>query len=92
VVPHLEPAALYELYGVTATPEWLTYRDAYESALMQYEFGQWSRAAQTLAPLLEQAERQDVSDKAALKLMRQACLCLEYEPAPFDPVFDLERD
>jgi adenylate cyclase len=91
-VPNAEPVAIYELFGVTATPEWLTYRDAYESALMQYEFGQWSRAAQTLAPLLEQAERQDVSDKAALTLMRQACLCLEYEPAPFDPVFDLERD
>src|SRR5262249_3786429 len=47
LLPGGEPIALYELHGVTASPEWLAYRDAYESALMQFEFGQWARACAT---------------------------------------------
>jgi adenylate cyclase len=89
LLPGSEPVALYELHGVTATPEWVAFRDAYESALMQYEFGQWARAAKTLVPLLEQAEQQDRYDLPTLQLMRLACGCLETEPASFDPVFDL---
>jgi len=84
-----EPLALYELHGVTASPDWLAARDTYESALMQYEFGQWSRACLTLLPLLQQADRQDHADAPTLQLMRLACACLETEPAQFDPVVDI---
>jgi adenylate cyclase len=89
LVPGGEPLALYELYGVTASPEWLAYRDAYESALMQFEFGQWARAAKTLVTLMEQGERQDRYDTPTLQLLRLACACLETEPAGFDPILDL---
>jgi adenylate cyclase len=89
LLPGGEPVALYELYGVTASPEWLAYRDAYESALMQYEFGQWGRACSTLLPLLEQTERKESYDPPTLQLMRLACACLEKEPRPFEPVVDL---
>lgn len=89
LLPGAEPIALYELHGVTATPEWLGFRDAYESALMQYEFGQWSRACKTLVPLMQQAENQEHYDPPTLQLMRLACGCLETEPTAFDPVLDL---
>jgi adenylate cyclase len=89
LVSAAEPFALYELHGVTATPEWLAFRDAYESALMQYEFGQWSRACKTLLPLMQQAENQDRYDPPTLQLMRLACGALETEPTSFDPVLDL---
>jgi adenylate cyclase len=89
LLPGSEPVALYELHGVTAAPEWLANRDAYESALMQYEFGQWGRACATLVPLLDQADRQERYDAPTLQLMRLACQCLETEPVPFDPVVDL---
>jgi adenylate cyclase len=89
LLPGGEAIALYELHGVTATPEWLSYRDAYESALMQYEFGQWGRACTTLLPLMEQTDRQGRYDAPTLQLMKMACECLETEPVPFDPVLDL---
>ncbi|OAI54115.1 hypothetical protein AYO44_15450, partial [Planctomycetaceae bacterium SCGC AG-212-F19] len=86
LLPGTEPVALYELYGVTASPEWLAFRDAYESALMQYEFGQWSRATKTLVALIQQGEDQERIDPPTLQLMRLASACLETEPTPFDPV------
>src|SRR5262249_7296772 len=89
LLPGGEPIALYELYGVTASPEWLAYRDAYESALMQFEFGKWARACASLVPLLEQTDRLKQYDAPTLQLMSLACQCLEKEPTPFDPVFDL---
>src|SRR5262249_24259108 len=84
LLPGTDPVALYELRGVTASAEWLGDRDVYESALMQYEFGQWARACATLVPLLEEADRQERYDAPTLQLMRLACQCLETEPAPFD--------
>ena len=51
-----EPVPLYELYGVKGSAEWVAQRDAYESALMQYEFGQWAKDCQTLFPLVKLAE------------------------------------
>jgi adenylate cyclase len=89
LLPGSEPIALYELHGVTATPEWLTFRDAYESALMQYEFGQWSRACKTLMPLMQEAENQERYDPPTLQLMRLTCGCLETEPTAFDPILDM---
>lgn len=89
LLPGGDAVALYELQGVSASPEWLAYRDAYESALMQYEFGQWGRACTTLLPLMEQTDRQGRYDAPTLQLMKLSCQCLETEPVPFDPVVDL---
>jgi adenylate cyclase len=88
---HAEPLPIYELHGVAGTPEWTTFRDAYEAALMQFEFGQWGRACQSLLPLIQKAERQDTYDPATLVLTRIACDCLQKAPANFDPVLDLEK-
>jgi adenylate cyclase len=84
-----EPIVLYELHGESPSAEWLAHRAAYETALDFYEAGQWSRACQTLMPLLDLAERADQHDAPTLKLMRRAWECLEARPQPFDPVLEV---
>lgn len=84
-----EPVMLHELHGEQASPEWLAARDTYEKALALYEVGQWSRACQTLMPLVVAAECQGCYDTPTLKLMRRAWLCLETRPDPFQPVIDI---
>jgi adenylate cyclase len=74
---------LYELHGDSASPEWKSFRDAYETGLNLFETRQWSKAGQTLLPLLE------FGDKPTLRLMNRALKCLEEPPDPFDPVEDL---
>jgi adenylate cyclase len=86
-----DPVPLYELHGVTGSTEWTAFRDAYEGALMQFEFGQWARACQSLLPLLQQADRQDAYDPPTLLLTRLACECLQKAPAAFDPVFRMDE-
>ncbi len=80
---------LYELLGETASPEWMTRRNTYESALGFFESRQWAKACQTLMPLLELAENQTSYDNPTLKLMRRAWECLESPPEVFDPVLEL---
>jgi adenylate cyclase len=80
---------LYELQGDTAPPTWMSRRDTYESALALYEGRQWSKACQTLLPLLELADNQTGFDNPTLKLMRRAWECLESPPETFDPVLEL---
>ncbi len=80
---------LYELYGATAGPEWLGFRDTYEAALALYESRQWLKTCQTLLPLLERSQGNGGYDHATLKLMKRSWSCLEAPPEPFDPVMEL---
>lgn len=85
---HKEPIPLYELHGVKGAADWVAQRDAYEGALMQYEFGQWAKACQTLLPLVKLAEHHP--DQPTLLLMQRTCECLAHPPEAFDPVFTLD--
>ncbi len=89
VVGIAEAVELYELHGEQATPEWQSFRDTYEAALALYETQQWSKACQTLTPLLQMGDQLGYYDKPTLKLMRRAYECLESAPEPFDPVLEL---
>ena len=55
---------------------------------MQYEFGQWAKACQTLLPLVKLAEHHP--DPPTLLLMQHACECLAQPPETFEPVFNFE--
>ena len=85
-----EPLDLFELHGKEATPEWFARRDTYHSALADYEAGRWSRACQTLMPLLELSSPSDRYDISALRLLRRSWECLETRPESFDPILDLK--
>jgi adenylate cyclase len=84
-----EPVVLFELHGIEPPQEWLALRDGYEAALTQFEAGQWSRACQTLIPLLASSEQPDHYDTSMLKLMRRAWECLEAPPNPFEPIIEV---
>jgi adenylate cyclase len=84
-----EPIVAYELFGEGGSPEWLSRRDIYESALALFESGQWSRACQTLMPLLDDNGQRPGYDTPTLKLMRRAWECLETRPSPFDAVIEV---
>ena len=84
-----DPVVAYELFGEHASPEWLNRRDTYETALTLFEAGQWSRACQTLMPLLDSESQRTVHDTPTLKLMRRAWECLETRPDPFDPIIEV---
>jgi len=84
-----EPVVAYELFGERASPEWLSRRDTYETALTLFEGGQWSRACQALMPLLDKEGQGTVYDTPTLKLMRRAWECLETRPDPFDPIIEV---
>ncbi len=82
------PVVLHELHGPDAHPEWLRRRDAYESALADYESGNWGLACQKLVGLVELGEADDGIDLPTIKLIRNAWDCLESRE-PLDPVIDL---
>jgi hypothetical protein len=85
-LPCLGSAFAYEFFGEHDSPEWLSRCDTYEEALTRYEGGQWSRACQTLMPLLDAEGHGTVYDAPTLKLMRRAWECLETRPDPSDPI------
>jgi len=80
------PVSLHELHGTSAAPEWLAFRDAYESALALFEAGKWTEACQALGPLTDPTAAPDL---ATINLMRQAWQCRASMPASFDAVLDL---
>jgi len=80
---------LFELHGETASPEWLAFRDRYESALALYESRQWLQTCQALLPLLEPGQDARAYDHATLKLMKQSWAHLETPPDAFEPVLEL---
>ncbi len=84
-----EPVVAYELCGEHGSPEWVIRRDTYETALVLFEGGQWSRACQALMPLLDAEGQRTVYDTPTLKLMRRAWECLETRPDPFDPIIEV---
>lgn len=83
-----EAVALYELRGLHAPSDWLHQRDVYETALADFEAGQWCNACQALVTLtgLDQAENR--FDIPTVKLLRKAWESLEKREA-LDPVIDL---
>ncbi len=80
---------LYELQGERASDEWLRLRDTYEKGLALYEAGEWSKACQTVAPLLPSDGAREKYDIPTLKLLRRAWECLETRPDPFVPIVDV---
>jgi adenylate cyclase len=74
---------LFELYGDIAAGGRQAFCESYETGLQLFETKQWSKACQTLLPLLE------FGDKPTLKLMNRALKCLEDPPEEFDPVEEL---
>jgi len=85
------PVVLYELRGENPPEDWLRLRESYERGLALYEAGEWSRACQTVAPLLPSAGDEDQYDVPTLKLLRRAWECLEVRPDPFVPILDVSR-
>jgi adenylate cyclase len=80
-----EPVDLIEL-ALRPSSEWGARRDRYETALSQYEAGQWSESCQTIYPLLaDGAGRYDVP---SLGLLARAVECLKISPKQFDPVVE----
>ncbi len=84
-----QPAVLYELQGERPSDQWLHLRDTYEEGLALYEAGEWSRACQTVAPMLPSAGGEERYDIPTLKLLRRAWECLESRPNPFVPIVDV---
>lgn len=83
-----EHVLLHELRGEDPGPEWRMLRETYEQALAFYEAQQWSKACQTLMPLLSLAEPAGGYDMPMLKLMRRSWECFESPPKDFDPVIE----
>lgn len=81
------PVGLYELCRAPADPAWIRVRDTYEEALSLYESESWSRAYQTLSPML--AEQEGHFDGPSLTLMSRILECLRKPPEVFRPDFDL---
>jgi adenylate cyclase len=78
------PVGLYELVP-EGEPDWPAAREEYARALGEFERGQFTTAAHTLAAWL--ARRPD--DWPALLLLHRAVECMVSEPAPSDPVWDV---
>jgi hypothetical protein len=78
---------LYELCGEEATPEGQARWAAYESALAQYEAGQWLACCKALYPLL--AGHEGHYDVPSLNLAKRALECLTSPPNVFDPIVEL---
>jgi adenylate cyclase len=78
---------LYELLGESADSTWCARRDAFELGLSFYEAGEWTRACQTLYPLLVgQAANYDLP---TLSIVGRCIECMKAPHRQFDPVFDL---
>lgn len=80
------PVSLFELRG-DADDSWRQRRDIYETALSQYEAGEWSQACQTLNPLL--AATESTFDLPSLGLMSRSIEHIKSPPVDFDPVWNL---
>jgi adenylate cyclase len=78
---------LHQLHSETATPDWLTTRDAYEKALGLFENANWVEACRSLYPLLSGHEGH--YDIPSLELASRAINCLKTPPDPFDSVVEL---
>ncbi len=83
-----ESVALYELHGQAATHAWAARRDLYETALMQYESKQWSKACQTLVPLLDLGNESDHDDLTVRKLLQMSLQRMGDAGKDFDGVLD----
>ena len=87
VVGIASPLDVFELHSASADdPQWSSRRDAYESALHQFETGLWAEACRMLYPLV--ADQPDHYDVPSLTLIGRAVECLKSRPAKFDPVLD----
>jgi adenylate cyclase len=82
------PVDLYELHAEAAPPEWLPWRDAYETGLALFEAGQWGAACRAIYPLL--AGQEGHYDLACLHLVGRAVECLKAPPGSFDAVLELK--
>jgi hypothetical protein len=82
-----DPVELYELHTETASPEWQSWRDAYETALSLFEAGQWAATCRVVHPLL--AGQEGRYDIPCLNLVSLAVDCLRAPPEAFDPVMRL---
>ena len=67
-----EPVMLFELHGKSATHAWNARRDIYETALMLYESKQWSKACQTLVPLLDLGNESSHDDATVRTLLQMS--------------------
>ncbi len=87
VVGIASPLDVFELHSASVEdPQWASRRDAYESALHQFETGHWAEACRTLYPLV--ADQPNHYDVPSLTLIGRAVECLKSRPANFDPVLD----
>ncbi|HEY4308044.1 MAG TPA: adenylate/guanylate cyclase domain-containing protein [Pirellulales bacterium] len=87
VVGIASPLDVFELHSAAAEdPTWLAQRDAYESALQQFETGHWAEACRMLYPLV--ADQPNRFDVPSLTLIGRAVECLKSRPAKFEPVLD----
>jgi adenylate cyclase len=84
-----EPTVLYELQGERPSAEWVRRCETYEKGLALYEAGEWSRACQTVVPLLSSAADSQAHDIPTLKLLRRAWECLDAPPDRFEPVIEV---
>lgn len=84
-----EPVELFELHGWTelVSPEWLARRDLYEDAIIQFEQGNWSKAASIAAS----APNDENPDRPTSILIRRSAECMESEPDDFDGVWIFKR-
>ncbi|HVU88221.1 MAG TPA: adenylate/guanylate cyclase domain-containing protein [Pirellulales bacterium] len=86
VVGIASPLDVFELHSAGEDPQWNARRDAYESALAQFETGHWADACRTLYPLV--AEQPNHYDVPSLTLIGRAVDCLKTRPTKFEPVLD----
>jgi adenylate cyclase len=86
VVGIASPLNVFELHSASEDPQWNARRDAYESALTQFETGHWAEACRTLYPLV--AEQPNQYDVPSLTLIGRAVECLKSRPTKFEPVLD----
>ena len=67
---------------------WTARRDIYETALMQYESKQWSKACQTLVPLLDLGDKTSNEDITVRKLLQMSLECMGDAARHFDGVLE----
>ncbi len=76
VVGIASPLDVFELHSASADDsQWSSRRDAYESALHQFETGLWAEACRTLYPLV--ADQPNHYDVPSLTLIGRAVECLK---------------
>lgn len=86
VVGRQQPVSLFQLAAETISDEWRARRDTFESALNQFEAGNWQEASEAAFGLLKLADGSN--DHPALALVSRAIDCLQSNPKEFDPVWD----